>query len=132
LADLYYWGRLGCFWHRSADSASIPSTSSVGGDLAGTAQNVGASVGSHGADRLGRVTSAADAILHEALELSPEDRADVAAELLASLEPADDPDMVRTLWAQELEERARSVLSGKSPGEDWAIVRQRLADELAR
>ncbi len=104
----------------------------MGGDLAGTAQNVGASVGSHGADRLGRVTSAADAILHEALELSPEDRADVAAELLASLEPADDPEMVRTLWAQELEERARSVLSGKSPGEDWAIVRQRLADELAR
>ena len=78
----------------------------MGGDLAGTAQNVGASVGSHGADRLGRVTSAADAILHEALELSPEDRADVAAELLASLEPADDPEMVRTLWAQELEERA--------------------------
>jgi len=104
----------------------------VGGDLAGTAQNVGASVGSHGADTLGRVTSAADAILHEALELSPEDRADVAAELLASLEPADDPEMVRTLWAQELEERARRVLSGESPGEDWAIVRQRLANELAR
>jgi len=40
--------------------------------------------------------------------------------------------MVRTLWAQELEERARRVLSGESPGEDWAIVRQRLANELAR
>ena len=117
---------------RHAPCSAIPSTSSVGGDLAGTAQNVGASGGSHGADTLGRVTSAADAILHEALELSPKDRADLAAELLASLEPADDPKMVRTLWAQELEERARRVLSGESPGEDWAIVRQRLANELAR
>jgi hypothetical protein len=80
---------------------------------------------------IGRVTADADAVLHEALELSPEDRAEVAAELLASLEPADDPEAIRTLWAKELETRARSFLSGRSPGEDWAIVRQRLADEFA-
>ena len=78
------------------------------------------------------VTADADTVLHEALALSREDRADVAAELLASLEPADDPETIRTLWAQELEERARAALSGQSPGEGWAIVRQRLADELAR
>jgi hypothetical protein len=73
----------------------------------------------------------AEIVLRQALDLPPEDRADVAAELLASLEPEDDPDTVRTLWAQELERRARRVLSGESPGEDWATVRQRLADELA-
>lgn len=78
------------------------------------------------------VSADADAVLHEALGLSPEDRADVAAELLASLEPADDPELVRTLWAQELEARARRFLAGESPGEDWEIVRQRLADELAK
>lgn len=73
----------------------------------------------------------AEIVLRQALDLTPEDRADVAAELLASLEPEDDPGAVRTLWAQELQRRARRVLSGESPGEDWATVSQRLADELA-
>lgn len=80
---------------------------------------------------IGGVTADADAVLHDALALSPKDRADVAAELLASLEPTDNSEAVRTLWAQELEARAKSVLAGQSPGEDWAVVRQRLADELA-
>ena len=67
------------------------------------------------------------------LALPEEDRADVAAELLASLDgPApDDPATVRSLWARELESRARRMLSGEVLGEDWASVRQRLADELA-
>lgn len=73
----------------------------------------------------------AETLLRQALDLGPDERADLAAELLASLEPADDPETVRTLWAQELEKRARRALSGESPGEDWAVVRQRIADELA-
>lgn len=32
---------------------------------------------------------------------------------------------------QELERRARRVLSGEAAGEVWAVVRQRVADELA-
>jgi hypothetical protein len=63
----------------------------------------------------------------------------VAAELLASLDAPsgddlvspDDSASVRNLWSQELERRARRVLSGAAVGEDWARVRQRLADELA-
>lgn len=79
------------------------------------------------------MTAQAEALLREALALPDEDRADVAAELLASLDApaADDPETVRTLWSQELERRARRVLSGEAIGEDWASVRQRLADELA-
>ena len=79
------------------------------------------------------MTAQADALLREALALPEEDRADVAAELLASLDgPAhDDAHTVRSLWSQELERRAKRVLSGEAPGEEWAIVRQRLADELA-
>lgn len=75
----------------------------------------------------------AEALLREALSLPDEDRADVAAELLASLEAptADDPETVQTLWSQELDRRARRVLSGQAPGEGWSSVRQRLADELA-
>jgi hypothetical protein len=58
----------------------------------------------------------------------------MAAELLASLDApaADDPATVRSLWAQELERRVRRRLSGEAVGEDWSVVRQRLADELAR
>lgn len=79
------------------------------------------------------MTAEAEALLRDALSLPDGDRADVAAELLASLDPpaADDPATVRTLWTQELERRARRVLSGGAIGEDWSSVRQRLADELA-
>jgi hypothetical protein len=49
----------------------------------------------------------------------------VAAELLASLDApaADDPATVRSLWAQELERRARRMLSGEAVGEDGSVVR---------
>lgn len=79
------------------------------------------------------MTAQAEALLREALALPDEDRANVAAELLASLDApaADDAETVRTLWSQELEWRAKRVLSGEAIGEDWAIVRQRLADDLA-
>ncbi len=79
------------------------------------------------------MTAEAEALLREALALPDEDRADVAAELLASLDPppTDDPGTVQILWSQELERRARRVLSGDAAGEDWSSVRQRLADELA-
>jgi hypothetical protein len=57
----------------------------------------------------------------------------MSAELLASLDApsSDDATAIRTLWAQELERRARRMLSGETVGEDWSAVRQRLADELA-
>ena len=79
------------------------------------------------------MTADAEALLREALALPEDERADVAAELLASLAtPAtEDPEAVRTLWSQELERRARRVLTGEAVGEDWSSVRQRLADELA-
>jgi hypothetical protein len=79
------------------------------------------------------VTSQAAALIREALLLPEEDRANVAAELLASLDApsSDDPTAIRTLWAQELERRARRMLSGETVGEDWSAVRKRLADELA-
>lgn len=75
----------------------------------------------------------AEAVGRKALTLSFRDRAEVAAELLASLdEPAmADPDAVRTAWAGELERRARRALSGEDAGEEWPALRDRLRDELA-
>jgi len=73
----------------------------------------------------------AHTVLQEALSLPDDDRADIAAELLASLdETVDDPETVQTLWGEELEKRAKRVLSGQVAGEDWETVRQRIADEL--
>lgn len=79
------------------------------------------------------MTAQAEALLRQALALPEEDRADVAAQLLASLDApaADDPATVQTLWSQELKRRAKRVLTGEAVGEDWSSVRQRLADELA-
>jgi putative addiction module component (TIGR02574 family) len=79
------------------------------------------------------MTQRAEAILHEALALPVEDRASVAAELLASLEksPTEDAAVVQAAWALEIERRAKRVLSGESSGEPWDSVRERTARRLA-
>jgi len=79
------------------------------------------------------MTSRAQELLREALALPTEDRADVAAELLASLdEPATmDPVAIETAWAREIERRARRVMAGESAGEPWEDVRARVARRLA-
>jgi hypothetical protein len=78
------------------------------------------------------VATEVEAVLREALALPDGDRADVAAKLLASLDPpaADDPATVQALWREEFERRAHRVRSGEAIGEDWPTVRQRLTDEL--
>ena len=74
----------------------------------------------------------AKTLLREALTLSPDERADVAAELLASLddEATEDPAAVRAAWAAEIERRAQRVLSGESAGEPWEDVRNRIVQGL--
>ncbi len=74
----------------------------------------------------------AKTLLREALTLSPDERADVAAELLASLddEATEDPAAVRAAWAAEIERRAQRVLSGESVGEPWEDVRNRIVQDL--
>jgi hypothetical protein len=72
------------------------------------------------------------AVLREALTLTEGERADLAAELLASLEDAglEDPAVVSELWPRELERRARGVLTGADDGEPWSDLRTRLTDQL--
>jgi len=74
-----------------------------------------------------------EALRREALALPDPERADLATELLASLDkPAtDDPETVNALWSEELDRRAKRVLSREATGEDWDSLRQRLADELS-
>jgi hypothetical protein len=74
----------------------------------------------------------AEDLWREALALPEVKRADLAADLLASLDrpSADDPETVGALWAEEIERRARGVVAGDVDTEAWSTVRQRLANEL--
>lgn len=79
------------------------------------------------------MTSRAQELLREALALPTDERANVAAELLASLDerPASSQADVEAAWAKEIERRARRVLSGESAGEPWEDVRARVTRRLA-
>jgi hypothetical protein len=75
----------------------------------------------------------AETVLRDALALPDSARADLAAELLASLdEPADDDlETVRAVCSEELERPAEGVLSRRAVGEDWDSLRQRRATDLS-
>lgn len=74
----------------------------------------------------------AETLLREAVDLPFDERAQLAAELAASLEPepADDPETVRVAWAAELSRRAERALSGDDRGEPWHVVRERVRNQL--
>jgi putative addiction module component (TIGR02574 family) len=80
------------------------------------------------------MTSRAQELLREALTLPTDERADVAAELLASLDEAgaEDPAQVEAAWAAEIERRARRVMAGESQGIPWEDVRARVEAELRK
>src|SRR5438093_11417961 len=73
------------------------------------------------------MTSRAQELLREALTLPIAERADVAAELLASLDDAETENLaeVQAAWAAEIERRARRVMAGESAGLPWEDVRRR-------
>ena len=68
-------------------------------------------------------------VLADALRLPAHDRLALAAELLDSVEDANDPDW-EAAWLAELDRRAEQASSDPSTLEDWASVRDRLLDEL--
>ena len=77
------------------------------------------------------MTDAAKRVLEDALRLSGEQRAEVAAELLASLgPPGPGSDRTDDEWIAEIERRARAAESGVK-GIPWPEVRQRCEDGLA-
>jgi len=80
------------------------------------------------------MTSRAHDVLRDALALTVDERADVAAELLASLDdaPTEVRAEVEAAWAAEIERRARRVTSGESTGVPWEDVRRRAEAELRR
>jgi putative addiction module component (TIGR02574 family) len=79
------------------------------------------------------MTSRAQELLREALTLPSTERADVAAELLASLDDTEGSvSDIEAAWAVEIEKRARRVLAGDSAGIPWEDVRRRAESELPK
>ena len=77
-------------------------------------------------------TSAAAKVIAEALALSDEERAAVAEELLASLDPTqpdDSPEAVAAFKAA-LDRRWAAYQSGEEPGIPWPEVRARLRNSV--
>lgn len=70
-------------------------------------------------------------LLQDALKLAVSERAELAAELLASLE-GEDQEEVEAAWAAEIEQRARRALADPEGGVSWETVRDELRDELRR
>jgi putative addiction module component (TIGR02574 family) len=70
-----------------------------------------------------------NAVLAQALQLPPEERADVAKRLIASLDDPADGD-VEAAWLAEVERRLQDVDRGTAKFEPWEVVRARIATRL--
>jgi putative addiction module component (TIGR02574 family) len=69
------------------------------------------------------------AVLEQALQLPPEERADVAKRLIASLDGPADGD-VEAAWLAEVERRLETVDRGAASFEPWEVVRARIAARI--
>lgn len=71
------------------------------------------------------MTKATEAVLADALRLDEEARAQLAAELLASLDGPSDPD-AEAAWQAEIEQRVAALKAGKVKLEPWEDVKRRI------
>jgi putative addiction module component (TIGR02574 family) len=71
-----------------------------------------------------------DDLFTDALRLPVEDRARLAHKLLVSLEDEEAHPSAEVEWVQELERRARDVLSGAVETEDAEVVLDRISARL--
>jgi putative addiction module component (TIGR02574 family) len=75
------------------------------------------------------MTKAADTVLADALRLDLDARAEVAAELLASLDGPSDPDAAAA-WGTEIQRRVAAIEAGTVTLEPWESVRRRIEKEI--
>ena len=86
-------------------------------------------LGGESGRRLGSMTKAAEAVLADALRLDLAARAEVAAELLASLDGPADPG-AEAAWAVEIERRVAAIEAGTVKLEPWEDVKRRIEKEI--
>ena len=75
------------------------------------------------------MSKAAQSVLADALRLEPETRAELAAELLASLDGPADPD-AEAAWDVEIERRIAAIEAGTVRLEPWTLAKQRIEKEI--
>ena len=75
------------------------------------------------------MTKAVATVLADALRLSDEARAELAAELLASLDGPGDTD-AQQAWEAEIGRRIEEIEAGRMPLEPWDSVRTRIARDV--
>ena len=74
------------------------------------------------------MTRATRDLLAEVLELPPDERVKLAADVLESLEEAEEG--VGAAWASEIEARVAAARSGELEGTDWRSVLERVEREV--
>jgi putative addiction module component (TIGR02574 family) len=72
---------------------------------------------------------AATDVLADALRLKPDARAEVAAELLASLDGPADPD-AEAAWDAEIDRRIAAIEAGTIQLEPWSEVKRRIQRDV--
>ena len=79
--------------------------------------------------KITRMTKATEAVLADALRLDADARAELAAEILASLDGPADPD-AEAEWAVEIQRRVAAIASGTAQLEPWEEVKRRIEKEI--
>ena len=75
------------------------------------------------------MTDATKNVLAEALRLDVDARAELAAEILASLDGPADPS-AEAAWAVEIARRVAAIEAGAMPLEPWDDVKRRIENEI--
>ena len=75
------------------------------------------------------MTKAAEAVLADALRLDLDARAEVAAELLASLDGPSDPG-AEAAWAVEIERRVAAIEAGTVKLKPWDDVKRQIEQDI--
>lgn len=77
------------------------------------------------------MTARAQKMVGEALNLTDDERAEVALELVASLDGPRDAD-AEDAWVTEIERRARRALLEPNGGQEWSAARAEIESKLRR
>jgi putative addiction module component (TIGR02574 family) len=75
------------------------------------------------------MTKGAKAVLADALRLDSASRAELAAEILASLDGPADPD-AEAAWNQEIDRRIEAIETGTISLEPWEQVKRRIEKDV--
>jgi putative addiction module component (TIGR02574 family) len=75
------------------------------------------------------MTKTTESVLADALRLDPKARAEIAAELLASLDGPEDADAA-SAWDEEIQRRVDALERGTAKLESWESVRRRIARDI--